>query len=47
MLWAGLQSPQHVHAGLVGDPEGLLSPKEASTFQLQAPLPLHEQVRPP
>lgn len=44
MLRAGLDSPERVYAGLIGDPDGLLSAEDASTFQLQPPLPLHEQV---
>ena len=44
MLRAGLQNPEHIYAGLTGDPEGLLSAEEASELQLQPPLPLHEQV---
>ena len=44
VLRAGLQNPEHIYAGLTGDPEGLLSAEEASELQLQPPLPLHEQV---
>ena len=44
MLHAGLQNPEHIYAGLTGDPEGLLSAEEASELQLQPPLPLREQV---
>ena len=44
VLHAGLQNPEHIYAGLTGDPEGLLSAEEASELQLQPPLPLHEQV---
>ena len=44
MLRAGLQSPERVYSGLIGDPGGLLSPDEARVFQLHPPLPLHDQV---
>ena len=44
MLRAGLENPEHIYAGLTSDFEGLLTPEEASEFQLQPPLPLHEQV---
>ena len=44
VLRAGIQSPEHVYSGLIGDPGGLLSPDEAHVFQLHSPLPLHDQV---
>ena len=44
VLRAGLQSPERVYSGLIGDTGGLLSPDEARVFQLHPPLPLHDQV---